>query len=157
MIANHIFSHDPQPIGSIQLVATYTEMDTEFIYEVLLTILMEGFKLMVESIEEVSVENCSADHIILLGQWIQSLGFDLIVEECAGTTNNYYCKVLLNNQQNTAFFYHKKITDKQYHFILNSTQTNDDHFDINEIVTIIPFPDRYIKIQFHFIDTDDKQ
>lgn len=154
MIANHIFSNDPQPPGSIQLLADDDEMDMEFIFEVLMTVLMEGFKLMTETIDEVTVNTCTSEHFEILGQWIRSMGFDLNVEDIVGEFSNssHYCKVYLNNQQNEGFFYHTNIADKLYHFVISSDQMNKDRTSINEFVAVIPLTGKYIKVTFSMID-----
>lgn len=156
MIAAHIFSKDPGPVGSVQLGADQNNMDVKFMYEVLLTVMMEGLSIMVENLDEVTVDELDADHFEILDPWIQSMGFRLELGEVTDTPANYDCKIMINNEENKNYFLTTNNT-KKYHFLLAGRYAQNEWIEnLDQLVTVVKVKDGWIKIRFLLAENPDQ-
>lgn len=118
LIAANLFSEDPKPIKSCQLLLDDAQNDT--IFEILITILFEGLEIISGGLKSFDISNLTSDMIEELNPWFHSVGFKLYVHEMNSDEipNNHYCSVKINNDPYDMYFELKKI-NKSYHFILN--------------------------------------
>jgi len=156
MIAHEIFTKDAKPPCSHQILAYQEGADMTYIYEILITILLEGLEIMTGGLKEVDLSNFTASHIIVLNPWFKSIGFDINVEAVDSSDkdsyNEYYCRAMVNDKLNETFFIMKNITHKPYHFLLNGPklQDNKEKQHLNEIYGIFSNDDTVYKISFDF-------
>lgn len=153
MIANHLFSNEPGPIGSIQLTANEDEMDTGFIYEVLLTVVAEGLMMMADNVEDVTRDNISADHIEVLNQWINVLGFNVEVATEEGNPTDYYCNVMLRNSENENYFVFQKLKE-DYHFLRSASSVENEPDGLENMKTIIKTDGGFLEFTFTQIENE---
>lgn len=148
-IAKNLFSLDPTLPNSIQLLLyeiNTDTIDTTYIFEVLITILMEGLDITLGGLESADLKLFTTDHILSLNNWFKSIGFIINVDTFykeidKKNYNNYYCKIMVKTKLFETFFILKKIS-KKYHFLLNNNIFNDTD-EIDEIDEINELKDIY--------------
>lgn len=156
MIAHEIFTKDAKAPCSHQILAYQDGADMTYIYEILITILLEGLEIMTGGLKEVDLSSFTTSHITVLNPWFKSIGFDITVEEVESSDkdsyNEYYCRAVVNDKLNETFFIMKNITHKPYHFLLNgqNLQANKEKQQLNEIYGIFSNDDTVYKISFDF-------
>ncbi len=120
-IAKLLFSDRPKNIGQYQLFPS--ESDPELLFEILLTLFMEGIMILNNNLEEIDFN--SIDSSILhkkmcdLEEWFRTISYDLFIDKIDrdNRDNNHYCKILLKSTD-SSYFVMKNI-DKSYTFIIN--------------------------------------
>lgn len=112
-IAEFIFVNDPKPKHSIQLISD--EADSEYIFELLLNILLEGLYVLYGP--DFDINNISFGIFLKLNQYLNSIGFKI---------NKY------DNKKNMSYCTIKKTNDKHkpYIFVINIEYINN--LNINE-------------------------
>lgn len=127
-VAVKIFTKQPESVSSYQIIAESDVNSGTYIYEILVTILLEGMSIFTKQFSELDLSCFSEDNITYFNPWMRSVGFNIHVDSCSveDTTKckGYYCRTVLKTEDNEDFFISKKL-DKPYHFMLNSK------FDIN--------------------------
>ncbi len=121
-VAHTIFSTDPKAPCSNQMLAYEEGADVTFIFEILITILMEGFDKFTNGFDDLDMKKFSSEHIYALDPWIKSLGFKINIETCDKVNKDkyqtYYCKIIIRTKLHETLFIMKNI-HKKYHFFLN--------------------------------------
>jgi hypothetical protein len=132
-IAQFIFSQDPLPPCSCQVVfqENMTEPGYIFeIFEILNIILLEGMEMMSEGLNKFDFEALTKDHLLALNPWFHSLGFDLKVELVGFNEKNlykeYYCKIVVRDKLQEIYFEMKNIPGNYTFYI------NGDYFEANK-------------------------
>lgn len=154
-IAHNIFTKEPQSPCSCQLVSEESGMDTTYLFEILLIILMEGLELFTGDLSKANLDGLTLDHITSLNPWFKSLGFNIKVSVYdIGDTVSYnkqYCKIMVKDKLQEMFFKMKNI-DKNYHFLLNgdNLEENKQKSNVKDLHSICIFKDQVFKIGFEF-------
>lgn len=158
MIAQAIFTKDPKNPCSHQILALQEGTDLTYIFEILVTILLEGLNILTGDLKEADLSNFSVSFISSLNPWFNSLGFNINVrienETEKELYQEYYCRTVINNELNETLFIIKNIQDKSYHFLLNGQYLDQNKaktnlkdifgiFNVNDDVYCITF-DHYI-------------
>lgn len=122
-LAHTIFSTDPKPACSNQIIALQEGADLTYIFQILVTVFMEGFEMFTDGFENMDLSNFTTDHISSFDPWFRSLGFKIQTEtvEMANKESyeDYYCKIVIKTPLYETLFIMKGIEDKKYHFLLN--------------------------------------
>ena len=156
MIAHEIFTKDAKTPCSHQILAYQEGTDLTYIYEILITILLEGLNIMTGGLKEVDLSGFTASHITILNPWFKSIGFDIKVETIDSSDKDsydeYYCRAVINDKINETFFIMKKMMDRSYHFLLNgqNLQANKEKQYLKDIYGIFSNDDVVYKISFDF-------
>ena len=168
-IAQALFTQDPKPPCSHQIL-TYDEKtdnkkygDLTYIFEILITILMEGLDIFSGGLDKTDLNNFTEKHITNLNPWFNSIGFNINVETftkdvkdiCKDQYDNYYCKIMVRTKLFETFFLMKNVS-KNYHFLLNGKciEENKNKQKINEISAVFcNIDDTIYKISFNFIQS----
>ena len=151
-IARKIFAADAQHPLTYSIIASGEEnTDYYYVFEILYTILFEGFDILVKGLDKVNPDNIEIDHFKQINPWFHSIGFNINVEECIKSDNsyeNYYCKTIIKDSSYKFFFKQKNIS-KNYHFFLSYKLTNSQHStNLEEIYGIFIGKDKVFKISF---------
>lgn len=165
MIAREIFIKNPKDPCSYRIIPKQENIDLTYIFEILITILLEGLDILTNGLRNVDLTNFDSDHILSLNPWFNSLGFSISVDFYNDKNNSgndsreyeeYYCKTIINNRENNTFFIMKNIEAKSYHFFLNGKflESNRKKESLNELYGIFTTNDKIYKISFDFYKCD---
>lgn len=121
-IAQQIFCAEPVDPCTITILGDQMH-DLTYIFEILITIFMEGFEILTGGLNQTDMSNFSVDHIVGLDPWFNSLGFKIYSQvfnekEDKDLYKDYYCKIMIKTKLNETFFIMKNV-QKNYHFLLN--------------------------------------
>jgi len=123
MIAQSIFTKDPKDPCTHQILAYQDGADLTYVFEILITILLEGLDILTGGLKEADLSSFTSTHVTALNPWFQSLGFDISVDvkdiNDKDSYKDYYCRTVINNKLNETLFIMKNIPHKTYHFFLN--------------------------------------
>lgn len=123
-VAHVIFSTDPKPPCSNQMLAFQDGADIIYLFEILITIFMEGFDMFTNGFIDLDMNKFSTEHIYALDPWFKSLGFKINVDTCCKNDKelyqDYYCKIIIKLKLYETLFIMKNI-NKMYHFFINGT------------------------------------
>jgi len=127
-IANEIFSKEPGNECSIQL---YDVGDIYMLFEILMTILMEGIEKMnyLNEIDNINDEKLIV-FLVKINNWFNSFGFTIDINKNKTKKENYYCKIITRNGSYGQLFIIKNI-EKNYSFLLNQNHVKKNN--ISEI------------------------
>lgn len=155
MVAAKLFTNSPQDPGSCMILSY--EMDAGIQFEILITILVEGFKILTNTdYKDIDLNEMTENHIEALEPWFNSLGYFIHCceykkkdKELKDLWENYYCKIIFNNADYGYLFELKKF-DEDYHFLLGGNWKKDikEVEDIKELHTIIENDDKVFDIYF---------
>lgn len=141
-IAKIIFSKSPQNRGRYKLFPP--EADNEIIFEILLTLFMEGILILNNNLEGLDLNNMDQNilygKLLELSDWFISLDYYLYVTKIDRDeyTNDQYCKILLKNMDE--IYFRMKNIDKEYTFILNANRSLHDNLkDYNALFMLNNF------------------
>ena len=154
-IAEQIFNASVKEPCSHQLLAYEEGGDTTFIFEILITILMEGINIFSGGLDSADLNNFSVEHITVLNPYFESFGFKINTTmhyiRDSSEYEEYYCKVVLR-KLNKGFFIMKGI-DEPYHFFINGTflEKNRKKKRIDELYAVFINKDTVYRIAFDFI------
>lgn len=163
MVAQTLFTNEPKDPCSHQIVADPQDQtaDLPYIFEILVTIFMEGFDILVGGLEHVDIDNLTQDHIKALNPWFQSIGFNIYVDIFDQSKNDddnlkhmyeeYYCKIMIRTKLYENFFIMKNVY-KNYHFLLNGPflEVNKQRTNLDELYAIFLTSDKVFKVSFNF-------
>lgn len=153
-IAKLIFNSEPKTQNSFQFITVSETSDLHIIYEILITILMEGFNIFTHDFEHINLDSFSSDFITNLNPWFNSFGFRISVDTFnlshLHLCNNYYCKILIKTKGTKPIFISKNI-HKNYHFLLNPFYVTSSHLNLCDIYSIFINNDIIYRINFHVI------
>ena len=79
MIAHQLFTKEPKDPCSHQIIAYDSGSDLTYIFEILITILLEGLNILTGGLTDADLSGFNQEHIIGLNPWFNSLGFKIIV------------------------------------------------------------------------------
>jgi len=153
-IAEIIFNEDPKPENSIQLELNNTEF--VFIFEILITILLEGFKIKYSDLKNINSNSFNENYILNFNPFFKSMGFNINVNKYEKKNRddykNYYCKVVLRDNEWGGFFELKNI-NKDYHFFINPDYIYENNFNkMNDVGCIFIFKENVYLIKFNFLN-----
>lgn len=161
-IAEKIFTSSPASENSIQLIHDNDETDIIDIFEILITIFMEGIMTVYHNLDEavININDVSLDHLYALSPWFKGFGFKLFVNEYdlknndESYINNYndqYCKIVVRNSPENSFFVFNNIPD-HYKFYINSKYAQDtDKENLKDIYSVFKINSKVYKIYFDFL------
>jgi hypothetical protein len=154
-VAMTIFNSNPKSPCSYQIIAEQQQSDITYIFEILITILMEGFLILTGDIYDLDFNNLTDEHISSLNPWFKSLGFrvksSIYTMDEKELCDKYYCNILIKNKQTDVIFEAKKIY-KPYHFMLNGYCLKEykDQLELNKFYAVIKSSNIIHKISFDF-------
>ena len=162
-IAEILFSKMPDDPLTKQLLIDIPENDentSTFIYEILLTILLEGIMKFNNNLENTNLDDVQLNHIEALNPWFNSLRFNLKINEFDKTEENeeqykyYYSKIILKKMPEYEMLFEINKIEKNYTFFLNSRYIKEPYpnNNLNEIYSIIILKNRVFKINFEIIN-----
>ncbi|AYV78698.1 MAG: hypothetical protein Edafosvirus25_12 [Edafosvirus sp.] len=153
-IAQIIFGKNPDKPCSHQILSLENDAgDASYIFEIILTIFMEGIMKLYNNLDGVDLNHFNEDYLLALQPWLHSLVFNLKIEKCL-TENiekygDYYCKIATKNHKEYETYFQNNDLPKKYRFFLNPIYANeckkeklDDlyaTFIINDTVYILRF------------------
>ena len=129
-IAKQIFANPPKPPHTIRL--GLEEVDNEYVFQTLLTILLEG--LVIKFGSEFDINKLSPEILIHLNEYMKSIGF--IITKHTGKDGCCYCNFNVNNPRIFGMDVHQvrknEIIEREklseYYINLGDSQLNFDHF-----------------------------
>lgn len=152
-IANIIFSEEPKDECSIQLCGIE---DIYLLFEILITILMEGIDKMnyLNEIENID-DNKLNIFLIKMRKWFNSFGFTIDINKKKIIKNDHYCKIITKYGSYGQLFDIKNI-EKNYSFLLNQNHIKKNN--ISDICAIYMTQIYNLEINFkHHIPKLTKQ
>lgn len=158
-IAKNIFSCPPEEPKKFQLYVEgeVTPANVVDIFEVFVTILMEGIDVVTEGIDYEKVKTFNFGFLDWLNCWTKSLGFATIVEQVpkhhVENYANYYCSIVLACMPQWKQYFDMKHITKKYHFILNGNNpfVEEHKIQLNELFAIFTIGEDVFKISFKCI------
>ena len=157
-IAEALFNQEPKDALTCRIVTESEGMDATYIFELLITILLEGMEIIIGDLSKADLSNLTDMHISGLNPWFHSLGFFITVdtfdkneEDDEEEYDEYYCKVMIKSKLNEVIFEHKNI-DKNYHFLINGQylKENKSKTNVKDLYGIFINNDTVFKINFQF-------
>jgi hypothetical protein len=155
MIAHTIFLTDASDPLSYQILTIKEDTDLIYVFEILLTILLEGLEIVTRGLKNIDLSGFNDMNIRFLKPWFESIGFDIriSIDDISDKElyQEYYCKIMINNGLQKTFFEMKGL-DKPYHFLLNGTylEKNKQKRNLNEVFAIFLNGDKAYSISFNF-------
>lgn len=153
-LAQIIFNAEPKPIQSIGLLTEQSNSNLQDLFEMLITILLEGLETVAGNLSTADLSKLTTEHLESLNPWIQSLGFNLHVAQYNFQTDlehykDYYCKILVRDKLYANYFNFKNI-EKNYHFQLNGVvlEKVGELSNIEEFHTALILDNTVFKIWF---------
>jgi hypothetical protein len=156
-----IFSHDPQPPNSQQILIQQVIEDPSNtivdIFEIFMTLLVEGMLIVYQHPSWDQVKNFQEDHILNLKPWLQSLGFTIHVSSYdrkldLNLYKQYYCKIVLNCDPEWKTYFTIKHIQKEYHFVFGneSPYMKKTVMNLDTLYTIFICGNNVYKINFAY-------
>lgn len=112
-IAQTIFRNEPLDPNSCRIVSDDDDQDLIYIFEILLTIFLEGFDILTGGLDKIKLDDFSENHVNMMKPWFQSLGFNIKSSEYdiqdKDMYNEYYCKIILRSPETETFFIMQKL------------------------------------------------
>lgn len=160
-LASFLFNNLPVDPCSLGLLPYSENMDKDqasFLFEILITIYMEGIlhghrlyemlKTKTEisdtdrEVKKINIFDLSTENLLLCEPWFKSLGYMIFVEEYKegeySFDKNEYCKILLkDNPIDSKIFTSKKI-NKPYHFVIFAGYKPTDKLENIKAIFYIP-------------------
>ena len=128
-IAEILFNDDPKDPCTFQILGEQTTDNITYIFEILITILLEGLDSMTGGLDKIDLDLFSSDHIDTLNPWFHSMGFTIKINDYEmrelELVKKYYCRVGLNYGNDKKIFEQKNI-NKNYHFFLNANAIDEN-------------------------------
>ena len=154
-IAKTLFTHAPQPDNTYALIPEDdTDNDYSYLFEILITILIEGLMRLIEdldlSLEDVNLNDFQAKNFEDMNPWFRSTGFEITVTETSQVNNDNYCLIALNHSHSYKGFFYTKSLDKLYHFFINHKYIDKHDFEnMNDIFAVLALPNQNC-LEFRF-------
>jgi lysophospholipase L1-like esterase len=162
-IAGALFSEDPKDPNSFQILArpdTNTK-DMTYIFEILITIMVEGLEYLAGDLSKFEMNDFSEDYIETLNPWFNSICFNINVDVLNQSNmykcKKYYCRTIIKNEETVSIFQKNNIS-KNYHFLLNEkyVELNKSLINLKDLYTIFINGDDIYKISFDFYSDSTK-
>lgn len=152
-IAETLFENDPKPECSICLISENEGTDTSMIFEILLSILLEGLDRTYQGLNNIDFNILTEDHIEALNPWFRSLGYNIRAtihdKEDIVFYDKYYCRIIIRTPIDEGYFFMKGL-DTNYHFVLNG-----NHYEevkkcpiLKDYYCIYQFGDKFLSVSF---------
>ena len=155
-IANFLFSQDPQKPYTCQLITGQDTTDISYIFEILLTILLEGLDMVSNGLDQFDTSNLTPELITQLDPWFNSLGIKLKISEILwkdiGNTS-YYCRII--TKFTAPEWFDLKHIQKNYSFNLNGDDLvkNKAKINLKELLGAFRVKDKAFIISFDYLQT----
>lgn len=155
-IAKNIFSKAAEEPLSKQLFISEEGSDLSYIFEIMLTILVEGLDIFTKGLNVYDLSSFSEENITMLNPWMNSMGFKVkaqcVEEEYTEEYSKYYCRVILNKDEYKELFVINEVENVTYHFLLNGTflDENKKQQDLDKLFAIFINNEKVYKISFNF-------
>ena len=122
-LAGTLFQKEPGVPNSCQLRFTQDDdLDASYIFEILVTVLMEGLDIFSGGLDKVDLKDFSSEQVLNLNQWFRSIGYNITVKEYPIADREkyeeYYCKIVTRTSADEMLFQIRGI-NKNYTFNLN--------------------------------------
>lgn len=152
-IANIIFLNEPKEECSIQLCDVE---DIYMLFEILITILMEGLEKLncFDEIDDIN-NDVLLDFTVRIRKWFNSFGFTVeinkkikIVDVSDVQNDDYYCKIITKNGNYGQLFTIKNI-EKNYSFLLNQKHKIKNNIQNIHAIYVAPKYNLEIKFKHH--------
>jgi hypothetical protein len=167
-IATIIFNNPPEGDKSHQMICeslTEESLNTNDLFEIFLTIMMEGLFIKNPNINSDTLKMFNEKILCDLNPWLRSIGFSTIIEIVPYSEkklfDNYYCKVILQCDPAWSAYFDAKELTVPYHFVLNSNcsmfhiieckNLQNKTFNLRDLFAIFIFNNNVYKIFFNFI------
>jgi hypothetical protein len=129
-------------------------LDITYLYEILISILLESLECAVNSLKKYDFVTFSKDNLDYFLPWFRSLGFNMFVSECdikdRDLYNNYFCKILINNSLvGEDSFFDINNLNNSYYFLLNGYFDKKDK-KLKDIMSIFRFNNKIFMIHFDY-------
>lgn len=151
-IAKALFTQPPETAKRYQIITGVESNDPSFIFEILLTIFLEGLDILTGGIDRTDLDNLTLDYINNLKPWFASICFELKVDVFDDTDklliDNYYCRIILNNKKADYMLFQLKRIEKNYHFLLSANFDKERKYELNDIFAIFKHRDQIYRIRF---------
>lgn len=160
-LATIIFTSPANPPNSqqvlIQQVIEYETNQIIDVFEIFLTLLVEGLMIIHQNPTWNTVKLFNEEVLLNLNPWLKSLGFVVHVQTLDRKNdrdqyNNYYCKVLLNCDPEWSMYFKMKNIVLPYTFIFGANSPYITHTPINltTLFAIFICDDNVYKITFSY-------
>lgn len=162
-IAHALFTHEPKPENSCQIIAEQELANMTYIFEILMIILMEGLEILTGNLSTANLVNLSCDHVMALNPWFLSLGFNINVNiynkgtDAINLYNKHYCKIIIKDKLQKILFgplleVEIKNINKNYHFFINGDdfEENKHKNELKNLHAILINDNVIFKISFDF-------
>ena len=153
-VAQALFQGAPKDPCSNVILSYQEGTDLTSIFEILVTILLEGLNIFSGGIDEIELENFTSSHIIGVNPYFYSMGFKIFVEigdeDDLNFYHEYHCRIILNNESHLKYFFVQNNINKNYHFLLNgyNLEKNQNKKYLNQIYAIFACNNKVYKIYF---------
>lgn len=153
-IAQTIFNKPYQPPKSYCILNYDENSNVSIMFEILLTIYMEGINILLNGWNNLNLDELSEDLLFTPNPWFNSLGFKLNIFEINKNLTdfdfykNYYCKIKLKLDE--PVFFEMKNIDNDYHFVINGDfyHENKNENNIENLFAIYIYKNKIYQIQF---------
>ncbi len=152
-IAQELFTNNPKNPCTHQILALQNNADLTYIFEILLTVLMEGIDVLINGFENLNLNEFNHDHILIMQPWFWSLGFkiNLKMHYVADQSNyeGFYCRIVVKAPQTEHIFTERNLV-KGYHFFINPTSYQDNcaKTQLNDLKAVFTNGDTVYEISF---------
>ena len=154
-IAEKLFTQGAKNPNTCQFCCDENEMDIITIFEILITILLEGLNILSGGLDKFDYTQFSEHNILSLNPWFHSIGFKIRAYVYSSKDkdydNNYYCRVMTKSLATKNIFFIKNI-QKNYHFFINGSayKENQNKQNIKDITCIFvnPYNNNTYEISF---------
>jgi len=152
-IAKIIFSNEPCKPLTHQIITCDDVNDYFSVFEILLTILLEGLENLTGGLDTIDLMQFSTNHLTHLNPWFHSFGFNINVNkeniDELHNNNNYYCKILIKTLGTRPIFINRNI-QKNFHFLINPLYNNSNINQLSDIFGLFINNNDIYKISFDF-------
>jgi len=149
-IAEALFNQPPKEPFKYQILVGSQGTDQTLIFEILLTILLEGLNILSNGLNNFNLDDFNENYIYNLIPWFNSIGFDIKVN-INSDISNYYCRILINNKSHEYLFFNIKNLIKNYHFLLNGNFISNNN-ELSNIYAIFKFKNKSYSIFFNYLN-----
>lgn len=116
-LASVIFNNPPLEPNSCSLLNDNDDTDPSYVFEMLITIYMEGMMVIYNDLENVNFDMINKEHLESIKPWLLSFGINLTIKE--DYDDDYYCKIIINGDPKYKYYFTIHNTNK-YHFFFNN-------------------------------------
>ena len=172
-LAKQLFSKEPESPCSKQILTYSAKSDpdaTSFVFEILLTIYLEGFMNILDVIKQNSAgedndismnqqayKNMDINDLQFPEPWFKSFGFSINIKEYTRENTKEidklkslsYCRILLSFDSKDIFYFLTRKIDKKYTFILSGSYRPTNKLE--KIYALLSKDDKLYQISFNHL------